>query len=254
MATLLLRHIDRVIILIGLLALVALGARTLHNVATLASEAFVQQELRRDFGDITVAYALNAGNNKPVFFNRHGDALVEYSAWSSFITVDGITLDLWSHAFNIYSDKQTGRLHLTMSSVAPGSRRGGPEPKNYQIEQQVEVTGNTATIKYFIIPNEPVRTVRLLLGHYGWYLQRPRLDGGTATFERANLTRETSERGGAPSRYTSVSVRFGLHGTVELLRNQYGSYALNVTYFVENPPPFVKTLIAAETILAGSAR
>ncbi len=245
----LLQHIDRVIISLGLLTLIAFGLQTLRNVALTASDVVAPDELRRDFGELTVAYALNAGNNKPVFFNRYGDALLEYSAWSSFVTVDGITLDLWSHAFNLYVDKPTNRFILTFSTGRGAPQRGGPEPKRYQIEQQVDVTGSTVRIRYFIIPNQPVQTVRLILGHYAWYLERLRLSDGTASFDRPNLSRERYESGDVATRYTPVKVRLGQGAHAEVLRNATGAYALNVTYVIRSPAPYEKALIAEEEVI-----
>lgn len=245
---LLLRHIDRVVILVGLLSLIVLAVRTLHNVALMAAEVSVKSELRRDFGDLTVLYALNAGNNKPVFFNRYGDAVVEYSAWSSFITVDGVTQDLWSHAFNVYVDKETSRFFLTMSSSRGAPDQGGREPKRYQIEQQVEVRGSTARVRYYVIPNQPVERVRLVVGHYGWYLERLRASGGLVAFDRSDLQREGYERGEVATRYTPVRVRVRPGARVEVLRNQYGAYAFNVTYTVESPTSYAKTLVAEEEV------
>jgi len=225
-----------------------LALRTLHNVALMAAEVSVQQELRRDFGDLTVLYTLNAGNNKPVFFNRYGDALVEYSAWSSFVTVDGITQDLWSHAFNVHIDKPTNRMYLTMSSGRGAPQRGGPEPKRYQIEQQVEVRGNTALIRYYVIPNQPLERVRLVLGHYGWYFERLRIADGMVMFDRTDLKREGYEHGEVAARYTAVSVGIGSSANVEVLRNQYGSFAFTASYLVESPTPYEKTLIVEERV------
>ncbi len=248
MTRVLLRHLDRIVILFGLLSLILLGVRTLHNVALMAAEVSVLNELRRDFGDLTVLYTLNAGNNKPVFFNRYGDALVEYSAWSSFVTVDGITLDLWSHAFAIYADKQTNRLFLTLSSGSGAPQRAGPEPKRYQIEQQVEVRGSRAVVRYYIIPNQPVHTVRLVIGHYGWYFERLRIEDNTVVFDRPNLQREDYEQGDVATRSTSVRVQVSAGGKVEILRNLHGTFAFPVTYIVDSPPPFEKSLIAEETV------
>lgn len=244
----LLRHIDRVVIAFGLVALMLVAMRALHNVALLAAEVTVQPEMRRDYGDMTVLYTLNAGNNKPVFFNRDGDALVEYSAWSSFVTVDGITLDLWSHAFNVHVDKETGRTYLTMSSSRGAPQRSDPEPKRYQIEQQVDVVGKTARVRYYFIPNQPVRTVRFVLGHYGWYFERLRVVDGLITFDRSNLLRERYEQSDVPSRYTSVTVRPGPNGKIEVLRSQFGPYAFNVTYTLQSPASYEKTLIAEEEV------
>jgi hypothetical protein len=236
------------VIAFGLVALMLVAMRALHNVALLAAEVTVQQEMRRDYGDMTVLYTLNAGNNKPVFFNRQGDALLEYSAWSSFVTVDGITLDLWSHAFNVHVDKETGRTYLTMSSSRGAPQRSDPEPKRYQIEQQVDVVGKTARVRYYFIPNQPVNTVRLVLGHYGWYFERLRMVDGVITFDRSNLLRERYEHNDVASRYTPVTVRPGPGGKIELLRNQFGPYAFNVTYSLQSPPSYEKTLIAEEEV------
>jgi len=243
-----LRHIDRVIILVGLVSLMLLAMRTLHNVALMASEVSVQQELRRDFGDFTVLYTLNAGSNKPVFFNHQGDALVEYSAWSSFITVNGITLDLWSHAFNVHVDKETNRTFMTMSSGRGSPQRGEPEPKRYQIEQQVEVKGRTARVRFYIIPNQPVETVRLALGHYGWYFERLRITGGEVAFDRSDLSRDGYEHGDMAKRFTSVRIRIDPKAKVEVLRNQYGAYAFTIIYALQSPVPYEKTLIAEEEV------
>lgn len=242
------QHIDRVIIVLGLLAMMILGLRTLHNVALMAAEVAAPQELRRDFGDLIVAYSLNAGNNKPVFLDRDGDALVEYSAWSSFIIVDGITQDLWSHAFNVHVDKTTNRIFLTMSSGRGAPDRGGLEPKRYQIEQQVEVAGKTARVRYYFIPNQPVETVRLAIGHYGWYFERLRIDGALVSFERTDLKREGYERGEAARRHFAGRVRLGPTGKVEVLRNQYGTHAFTVTYTTRRPAPYERTLVAEEEV------
>lgn len=248
MVKFLLRHIDRVVIALGLVALMLVAMRALHNVALLAAEVTFQQEMRRDYGDMTVLYTLNAGNNKPVFFNRDGDALVEYSAWSSSVTVDGITLDLWSHAFNVHVDKETGRIYLTMSSSRGAPQRSDPEPKRYQIEQQVEVVGKTARVRYYFIPNQPVETVRFTVGHYGWYFERLRVVDGIVRFDRSNLTRERYEHGDMANRFTAVTVRPGPGGKVEVLRDQYGTYAFTLTYAIRSPAPYEKTLIVQEEV------
>ncbi len=248
MTRFLLRHIDRVIIVCGLVALMVLAGRALSNLALMAAEVTVQQELRRDYGDMTVLFTLNAGNNKPVFFNRQGDALVEYSAWSSFVTVDGVTLDLWSHAFNVHVDKETSRVYLTISSGLGVPQRSGEEAKRYQIEQQVEIAGKTARVRYFFIPNQPVNTVRFVLGHYGWYFERLRVVDGVVTFDRSNLLRERYEHSDVPSRFTPVTVRPGPGGKIEVLRNQFGPYAFNVTYSLQSPTSYEKTLIAEEEV------
>lgn len=244
----LLQHIDRVVIVLGLLAMMVLGLRTLHNVALMAAEVAAPQELRRDYGDLVVLYSLNAGNNKPVFFNKHGDALVEYSAWSSFITVDGITQDLWSHAFNVHLDKETNRIFLTMSSGRGAPDRGGQEPKRYQIEQQVEVTGSTARIRYYFIPNQPVETVRLVIGHYGWYFERLKVDGDLVSFERTDLKRQGYEHGEVATRYASARVRVGAGAEFEVLRSRFGSYAFTATYRLKSPPPYEKTMVSEEEL------
>jgi hypothetical protein len=139
------QHIDRILIALGLSLLIVLSLRTLHNLQTIsATEA--PQELRLDGGALTALYTLNAGMNKPALLNRRGDALVEFSGWDSFVNVDGVSADLWSHAFNIELDRGRNRAFLTWSSVPLRQDDPGQEGhhRRYQIEQVVTLLGPRA--------------------------------------------------------------------------------------------------------------
>jgi hypothetical protein len=91
MTRFLVRHIDRVFIVLALSLLIILSLKTLDNLANLAAVE-APQELRLDGGDLIALYTLNSGMNKPAILSRFGDALIELCGWNSYVTVDGSQL------------------------------------------------------------------------------------------------------------------------------------------------------------------
>ena len=231
--------------------LIVLSLKTLHNLSTIsATEA--PQELRLDGAALTALYTLNAGMNKPAILNHRGDALVEFSGWDSSVTVDGVSADLWSHAFNIELDRARNRAFLTWSSVPLRQDDPGQgHHRRYQIEQVVTLLGPRAVVEYYIIPNEPVRTVDLTVGAYKWYLRDLRRQGGVFSFLSADLTRQDAERRLKPGRLTRVTVRSLVPAVaVRPLVNQFGAYALDFSYEVANPRTYERTLVARLEVTA----
>ena len=233
--------------------LIILSLRTLHNLSTIsATEA--PQELRLDGGALTALYTLNAGMNKPAILNGRGDALVEFSGWDSFVSVDGVSADLWSHAFNIELDRARDRAFLTWSSVPLRQDDPGQEGhhRRYQLEQVVTLLGPRTVVEYYIIPNEPVRTVDLTVGAYKWYLRDLRHEGDTFSFLSADLTRQDAERRLQPGRLTQVTVRSLVPAVgVRPLVNQFGAYALDFSYEVAQPRTYERTLVARLEVTEG---
>lgn len=41
--------------------------------------------------------------------------------------------------------------------------------RKYELEQVVTLEAGEASVEYYIVPNEPIRDVRLAVGLYRWY-------------------------------------------------------------------------------------
>ena len=229
----------------GFSFLLILSVKMMHNLADLAAVE-APQELRLGGGALQALYTLNAGMNKPAILNRRGDALVEMSGWNSYASVDGVATDLWSHAFNIELDRERNRAFLTWSSVpmrqsAPQGRR----MRKYQLEQVVSLDGGQALVEYFIVPNEPIQDMQLTLGLYHWYYRNvdPSADG--FTFTSTNLNRLQAEQQLQPTQFTRAEIRLGVrpHG-VSILTNEFGVYAIELSYRMRAPKIYERTLVA----------
>lgn len=247
----LLQQIDRILIVLAVLLLILLSIKTLNNLATLlAVEA--PQELQLDAGDLVALYTLNSGMNKPAILNRRGDALVEFSGWNSYISVDGVTADLWTHSWNIELDRARRRAFFTWSS-AP-LRQSDPQARRvrrYHLQQVTTLDGPRALVEYYIVPNDPVNQVRLTVGLYGWYLRGLRQDSQGFFFLRSDLNREAAERRELPRRVTRVYVRALLPPQdVHVLSNHFGAYALEVTFAALTPSVYRRTPLAALEVTA----
>jgi hypothetical protein len=247
------RHIDRIIITASFLILLALGVQTVrHMEAVLAVE--VPQEARLDGGTLTALYTLNAGQNKPLLTNRYGDPIIEYSA-SSFIAVDGVSADLWSHSFNLEFDRPRDHAFMGLSSgslVTANPQNG--KVRRYQIEQVLSIQGDSAIVEYYLIPNQPVHDVRLTIGHYGWYFHNLQQRRGAIRFTRNDLTRDMEESRNQPSRTTNATlVLMRLPVETRVLTNSFGPYAIETTYVTANPKVYERTLVVRERFTANPA-
>jgi hypothetical protein len=232
-----------VFIVLALSLLIILSLKTLDNLANLAAVE-APQELRLDGGDLIALYTLNSGMNKPAILNRFGDALIEFSGWNSYVTVDGVTADLWSHAFNIELDRERNRAFLTWSSIP--LRQSGPDGRQvrkYQIEQVVTLDGPTATVEYYVIPNEPVQRMQLALGLFKWYFLNLNKSGDRVSFMSSDLNRIQVEQRATHRRLTSVRMKLGEPKTYRVLSNEYGPYAVEATYVVGTPNSYKRTLV-----------
>ncbi len=225
--------------------LIVLSVKTLNNLTNLAAVE-APQELRLDGGDLTALYTLNAGMNKPAILNRAGDVLVEFSGWNSYVTVDGVTVDLWSHVFNIELDRERARAFHTWTS-AP-LRQGDPQGhriRRYQIQQVVSLLPNHATVEYFIIPNEPVTQVQLTLGLYKWYYQALTRSADQFVFSSSDLTRQQAEQGFKARRFTAVAIRSMTQPhSATVLSDDVGNYAVQIAYRISSPNVYGRTLLA----------
>jgi hypothetical protein len=248
------RHIDRIIIAFSFVALLGLGIRTVQNMeAVLAVE--VPQETRLDGGILSAVYTLNAGQNKPLISNRYGDPIIEYSASSSFVAVDGLSADLWSHAFNLEFDRPNDRAFMGLSSASLiNTNPQNGQVRRYQIEQVLEIRGNSVTVDYYLIPNQPVHHVRLTIGHYAWYFHDLQQHPGGLQFTRNDLTREMEESRNRTSRTTDVTLRMKLPpADTRVLTNAFGPYAIETLYVAANPKLYERTLVASETLTVAPA-
>ncbi len=217
----------------------------MHNLADLAAVE-APQELRLGGGDLQALYTLNAGMNKPAILNRRGDALVELSGWNSYANVDGVAADLWSHAFNIELDRERHRAFLTWSSIplrqnAPQGRR----MRKYELEQVVTLEAGEAFVEYYIVPNEPVRDVQLAVGLYRWYYRNLKPSTEGFAFTGTDLTRLQTEQYQQPTRFTRAAIRLMTRpDTVRTLTNEFGVYAVELSYRASAPRIYERTRIA----------
>ncbi len=232
-------------ITLGLSFLLILSAKMMHNLADLAAVE-APQELRLGSGDLQALYTLNAGMNKPAILNRRGDALVELSGWNSYANVDGVTADLWSHAFNIELDRERNRAFLTWSSIplrqsAPQGRR----MRKYQMEQVVALDAGQAFVEYYIVPNEPIRDAQLTVGLYHWYYRNLKPSPEGFGFTSTNLNRLQTEQYLQPTRFTRAMIRLVTRpGSVRTLTNEFGVYAIELSYRASAPRIYERTLVA----------
>lgn len=243
------QHIDRIIITLSFLTLLVLGIRTVHNMeAAIAVE--VPRETRLDGGILTALYTLNAGQNKPLITNRYGDALVEYSASSSFVAVDGVSSDLWSHSFNLEFDRPNDRAFMGLSSASLiNANPQNGRVRRYQIEQVLTIHGDSVAVEYYLIPNQPVHSVRFTIGHYGWYFHDLQQRPGIIRFTRNDLNREMEESRNRPSRRTDVRLQLEFPpADTRALTNAFGPYAIETLYEVANPKIYERTLVASERL------
>jgi hypothetical protein len=248
------RHIDRIIIAVSFLTLLVLGVQTVHHMeAVLAVE--VPQEAHLDGGTLTALYTLNAGQNKPLLTNRYGDPIIEYSASSSFVAVDGVSADLWSHSFNLEFDRPRDHAFMGLSSgslITANPQNG--KVRRYQIEQVLSIQGDSATVEYYLIPNQPVHDVRLTIGHYAWYFHDLQQDGGGVRFTRNDLTRDMEESHNRASRVSDVMLQLKLPPLdTRVLTNAFGPYAVETVYLIANPKVYERTLVASERLTVATA-
>jgi hypothetical protein len=229
---------------LGLSLLIILSLKTLDNLANLAAVE-APQELRLDGGDLIALYTLNSGMNKPAILNRFGDALIEFSGWNSYVTVDGVTADLWSHAFNIELDRERNRAFLTWSSIP--LRQSGPDGRRvrkYQIEQVVTLNGPTATVEYYVIPNEPVQRVQLVLGLFKWYFVDLKPSGDRLSFLSTDLSRQQAEDKIRPRRLTPTEINSWRPDRYRIMSNEHGPFEVEAAFVANSPKPFERLLIA----------
>jgi hypothetical protein len=237
MTQFLVRHFDRVLIMLGLSLLIILSLKTLDNLANLAAVE-APQELRLDGGDLIALYTLNSGMNKPAILNRFGDALIEFSGWNSYVTVDGVTADLRRHAFRTELDRERNRAFLTWSSIPLGhSRSDGRRVRKYQIEQLVTLNGPTATVEYYVIPNEPVQRVQLVLGLFKWYFVDLKPSGDRLSFLSTDLNRQQAEERSKPRRLTPTAVDLWRSERYRTMSNEHGPFGVEVLFVTLSPKP-----------------
>jgi len=244
-----LRHIDRIIITLSFVVLLVLGIRTVqHMEAVIAVE--VPRETRLDGGMLSAIYTLNAGQNKPLISNRYGDPIIEYSASSSFVAVDGLSAELWSHAFNLEFDRPSDRAFMGLSSASLiNANPQNGMVRRYQIEQALSIHGNVVVVDYYLIPNQPVHNVRLTIGHYGWYFHDLQQRPGVVRFTRNDLNRQMEESRNAATRGTDVTLQLKLPAVdTRVLANAFGPYAIETLYAVVNPKVYERTLVASEVL------
>jgi hypothetical protein len=245
MKRLLIQHVDRILIALGLSFLLILSVKMMHNLENLAAVE-APQELHLGGGDLQALYTLNAGMNKPAILNGRGDALVEFSGWNSYANVDGVTADLWSHAFNIELDRDRNRAFLTWSSVPV--RQNAPQGqrmRKYQLEQAVTIGMGQAAVEYYIIPNEPLRDLQLTVGLYHWYYRDLKPSAEGFAFTATDLTRLQAEQHQEPRRLTHAMIRpVTRPDSVRTLSNEFGVYAIELSYRASAPKIYERTRVA----------
>ena len=248
------KYIDKIIIVLVLVALAVLVWRMADNlkenlVAT--KEANLLDKIVMEKGDLTVLFSLKSGMNKPVFLNKYEDALVEFSAWSSQITVDGSSTTLWEHDSGLRLDGENSTLFYSMTS-AP--MRTVPV-KNYIVEEVITLDKEKATVEYYFIPNELISKVTLILGHYGWYFSDLKLEDDEVTMFHSDLNKMEWENNEKPIRMSTIKIKLLTKPEKEMVnRNVHGIYNFDITYTLENPKIFERNLLDKEEIYLEEVR
>jgi hypothetical protein len=250
--TFLWRHIDRILIAAGFVHLMVILGATIRNLTRMYAVE-VPEEVRLPGGSFTALYTLNAGMNKPALLNRYGDALVEFSGWNSYVTVDGVTADLWSHAFGIELDRSGNRAYLTWSSIPlQQSNSQSRQVRRYQITQIVSLKGDQAFVDYYIIPNESLERAQLTVGLFKWYYQDFTASTDQFSFLSSDLDRPQAEERLRSRRLTHVTVLSQTPPQSQrVLANDFGTYGLELSYAIPRPKPYERTRLAGFRISLG---
>lgn len=243
------QHLDKVIIIVVLIALgglIWMVSENLKDNLAATRDAQLLNKVVIKKGDLTAWFSLKSGMNKPVFLNDFEDALVELSAWSSYINVGGTTLNLWEHDTNLRLDRENSTLFYSMVST---KMRNLPL-KAYTIEEVVILKEDRATVEYYFIPNEMISEVTFILGHYGWYFSDVKLGDEEITFQHSDLNKVQWENHEPPARMSTGKVKLLTRPKKEVVnRNVYGIYNVDVTYTLKNPKIFERNLLAKEEII-----
>lgn len=243
------QHLDKVIIIVGIIALGVLTSKVIQNLndnlAAIRDAQFLNKVVIRK-GDLTSWFSLKSGMNKPVFLNDFEDALVEFSAWSSHINADGTSLNLWEHDTNLRLDRENSRLFYSMVSAKMQTL----PLKAYTIEEVVSLKEDGATVEYYFIPNEMISDVTFILGHYGWYFSEVKLGPEEITVQHSDLNKTQWENNEKPERMSTIKIKLLTKPKKKVVnRNVYGIYNFDVTYTLKDPKIFERNLLAKEEVI-----
>lgn len=185
--------------------------------------------------------------NQPAVLDLTGAVLVEFSAWNSAVAVDGVRMDLWSHAASIELDRASSRAYVAWSSVP--LRDSDPRfvrLRRYQVVQTLKlVKGGRAVVEYSIVPNERTDVVQLELGLYKWYFAHLRVGEQMYEYLSGDLSREQMDAGQVPRRWIPVRLELAKAPvSVNIKEAPRGPYAIWATFEVRSPKPFERTPLA----------
>ena len=243
------KYLDKLIIIVVLIALgglVWMVSANLKDNLAVTRDARLLNKVIMTRGDLSAWFSLKSGMNKPVLLNHFEDALIELSAWSSYINTDGSSLNLWEHDTNLRLDRENSTLFYSMVSA----KMHALAPKAYTIEEVVTLKQDRARVEYYFIPNEMISDVTFILGHYGWYFSDVKLGHDEITVQHSDLNKVQWENNEKPSRMSTIKVKLITKPEKELVnRNLYGIYNFDVTYTLKNPKIFERNLLAKEEII-----
>lgn len=189
-------------------------------------------------GDLLATVALNKGSDKPLL--RHaptGRALMEVSAWESFLRVDGEERILYRHEalLNVTDDE------VCLRWVDPA----------FTLRQCIALSSDDLTVRWSWLraPGAPAQDVRLQVGHFAAFLLQESHEPGKGVHyvlsPRApgEAPWETGEAGHI------VHLAFSPEPErVDFGRAVGGTDAVRATWALDAPPEGVETLFFTETV------
>jgi hypothetical protein len=116
--------------------------------------------------------------------------------------------------------------------------------RKYQIEQVVTLDGPTATVEYYVIPNEPVQRVQLVLGLFKWYFLDLKPSEDRLSFLSTDLNRQQAEDKNTPQRLTPTEIKLWRPHRYRTISNEHGAFEVEAAFVTNLPKPFERSLIA----------
>lgn len=219
-------NISYIIIIVALIGMISVVATSTIETRQTVEEKH-QHEISASTGQTEATFTLNSGANKPVI-TYDDETVLEVSGWSSTVTVDDRTRELWSHTFDYSKHGEEGDLYYT---------RGRD---NYEIRQYTTVDHKSVTTEYYIVPDQgaDIDDVTLSLAHYRWHYDNVTVSNETVSFEYSSNGQE----------YEGTVEIDGEYDDVYVNPSEEGYNYFTTDYSIEDPEPNERTLIARETI------
>ncbi len=173
-------YLTPIVLLAGLLVLVMLHFSSVLTAAQSQQNA-LQNTVSYSQGGLAMRYNTNSGAGRPAL-TWNNWSLVSYSEWSSLVSVDGVTQELWNSAHGYTVDNARRQIYSTAT---------GP---NWQIiEVATLVNARTVSVSWSAVlrpqPNQPLPTrIEVNIRHTQGAWVNPVTQGNTFSAQVAETT------------------------------------------------------------------